>query len=829
MIGRAAESVSEALQVLAATKQSWLLILDNADDPNFDYQLYLPSGTHGAVIITSRIPECRKYGTIGAEPLEGLDEEQSQELLLKAAELPRESWSSHGSHANEVVRLLGSHTLALIQAGAYISNGHCQLHEYPEVYHQQRKRLLAFRPKQAQSRYCDVYATFEASAAVLKQSESEAARDALELLAILSMLDSSFLLLQIFKDAWHGGRDLRADPSGPSTRYDPSIDHLKQLPSFMVEDSTTWDPYRLIEASSLLASHSLVIRHDSNISPGLSMHVLIHAWAKERQSSEQQSTAWIKAGCVLALSRCNPKAGHIPDWHLLPHVQSYLDIPVSKALSFGLEVIVVPILLACGLLLNHMRQDSRLSYLLEDMFLELGENPDEVSQESLPLYILQVRNLSNKWKSKKAVHLAQQVDKINEDILAADDRDRLKSQHALAVAYMENGQTKEAIDLLEQVVKIEATILAADDHDQLSSRHALAVAYQRNEQTKEAIDLLEQIVKIEATILAVDNPSRLASQHELAVGYYENGQIEDAIDLLEQVVKIKATILAFDNPSRLASQHALAVGYWKNGQIEDAIDLLEQVVKIEATILAADDPDRLVSQYVLAVAYQKNGQRKEAISLLEQVVKIKATILAADDPDRLVSHHALAVAYQKNGQRKEAISLLEQVVKVKATILAIDDPDRLALQHELAVGYMENGQIEDAIDLLEQVVKIKATILAVDNPDRLVSQHALAVAYERNGQIKEAIGLLEHVVKIEATILAADDPSRLTSQHALAVAYQKNGQIKEAIGLLEHVVKIEATILAADDPDRLVSQHALAVAYRENGQLEEAIDLEGSR
>ena len=277
MIGRAAESVSEALQVLAATKQSWLLILDNADDPYFDYQLYLPSGTHGAVIVTSRIPQCRKYGTVGTEALEGLDEEQSQELLLKAAELPRESWPSHGGHANQVVRLLGSHTLALIQAGAYISNGHCQLHEYPEIYHRQRKRLLAFRPKQAQSRYCDVYTTFEASAAVLEQSESEAARDALQLLTILSMLDSSFLPLQIFKDAWHGGRNLLTDPLGPSTRYNLSLDHLKQFPSFIVEDSNIWDPYRLIEASSLLASHSLVIRHDSNTLPGLSMHVLTHA------------------------------------------------------------------------------------------------------------------------------------------------------------------------------------------------------------------------------------------------------------------------------------------------------------------------------------------------------------------------------------------------------------------------------------------------------------------------------------------------------------------------------------------------------------------------
>ncbi|KFX98191.1 hypothetical protein V490_02429 [Pseudogymnoascus sp. VKM F-3557] len=820
-LGHSVENIHDALQVLANEKRNWLLILDNADDPEFDYQVYLPSGTHGAIIITSRISECRVYNTVGFEAIEPLDDQDSQELLFKAAKFPRESWPLYESQATEILRLLGSHTLALTQAGAYIAKGHCKLHEYPKEFKRQRKRLLKFRPKQAQSTYGDVYATFEASADVLKQSKSEAASDALQLLGILSMLDSSVLPLQIFQSAW-GGCSI-ADSVDESYIELITISHVSQLPTFVMADSDEWDSYRLTEAKDLLASLSLVTEHDLDGSPGVSMHPLAHAWAKDRQDSTEQSLTWIATGCVLELSQFDIHTWQKQERRLLPHIQTFVDIWINREVSLRSKPIVIPIIIQCGYALQGMRQDmrpdSKLHCLLKDIFAELGIKPEEFLKEFLPLYGLQARSLADIGHHGKAVELLEHVVKIKATALAEDHPNQLASQHELAVAYRSNGQVNKAVELLEHVVKIKATTLAKDHLDQLAPQHALAIAYRSNGQVKEAVELLEHVVKIKATALAEDHPNQLASQHELAIAYRSNGQVKEAVELLEHVVKIQATALAEDHPDRLASQHALATAYRSNGQVNEAVELLEHVVKIQATTLAEDHPSRLSPQHALANAYWTNGQMQKAVELLEHVVKIQATTLAEDHPSRLSSQHALAVAYQSNKQVNEAVELLEHVVKIKATALAEDHLSRLASQHALAVVYQSNKQLNEAVELLEHVVKIKATALAEDHPSQLASQHALATAYRSNGQVNKAVELLEHVVKIEATALAEDHPSRLSSQHALACAYDSNGQVNEAVELLKHVVKIQATILAEDHPDRLLSQRALAAAYRHLNSL----------
>lgn len=88
LLGSSVDTVDDALQLMSNLKTSWLLILDNADDPDFDYQEYYPSGDRGTIIMTSRVADCSPYKTIGSEILTGLGQKECVKLLLKVAEIP---------------------------------------------------------------------------------------------------------------------------------------------------------------------------------------------------------------------------------------------------------------------------------------------------------------------------------------------------------------------------------------------------------------------------------------------------------------------------------------------------------------------------------------------------------------------------------------------------------------------------------------------------------------------------------------------------------------------------------------------------------------------
>jgi hypothetical protein len=557
-LGSSAESVEESLQAIANTKDRWLLILDNADDPEVDYATYIPSGNQGAVLITSRIPECHQHSTVPAEALEGLDEEHSTQLLLKATRMPEESWQSCEEQARAIVALLGSHTLALIQAGAYIAEGYCRLDQYAEKYKRLRNQLLKHHPKQQQSRYRHVYATFEASVAVLNDAEDEAGQDALDLLGVFSMLHSGVLPLRFFREAWRGAQCVLAtDNDEMDEMFALRKWHVSQLPDFIDGQADEWEDYRLNKASALLVSLSLVMRHCSDGLDGLSMHPLAHAWARDRLGKQQQEASWVRVGCLLALSFVYLESWWVYEIELRPHLQSFLPPSIEAVFSFGPPGTMLPVLLRCGWALNTMREDGKLESLLQGIYRALQITPLEPSDKHIAVWALAARNFRYMGDARRAAALLENIVKVREVTLAETHPDRLASQHELARAYEFNGQIKEAVVLLEHVVKVEETMLAETHPSRLASQHELASAYLANKQIKEAVALLEHVVKVEETMLAETHPSRLASQHELALAYAADGQPHEALSLLKHVVAIKCRVRGDNHPSRLVSVEVL--------------------------------------------------------------------------------------------------------------------------------------------------------------------------------------------------------------------------------------------------------------------------------
>ncbi|KAL8650448.1 MAG: hypothetical protein Q9226_005138 [Calogaya cf. arnoldii] len=649
-LGIETESMEEAQQGLANAKESCLLVLDNADDPDVDYQRYFPAGVLGVVLLTSRNAECRQYASSPelAVELEGLPESDARELLLHATNTPREQWRKSEADAQTVTTLLRSHPLALIQAGAYISRAHCTIAEYPRVFNSQRERLLKFRPRQAKSRYGDVYATFEASASFLQSSQGAAAKDALQLLSMLGVCAARRLPLQLlFEEGWKLAQsillfeDLRklaqSISSGNSNDGDTFLTltpwHVSHLPSLLQADADAWDPFRLVEAVGLLKAFSLVSADTNDDLLSVSMHPLTNAWALDRLDAAAQHKAWLATGCLFAVRLFDTDMTWVkPERQLQPHLRALLSLDMNIMFASEPPTPVATLITQCGLLLCVMRDVAKVKDLMANLMVYLNLDPLTVDARWLPIYYVTAVNHLHNYGLQKAVSLLEQVAQILNQQLAEDHPISTFLQYDLALAYMVLSEGEKAITLLEQVGQIWKQEIGEDDPIVLNSQCELARAYMVNGETEKAIALLEQVVQIWEQTACKDHPGRLISQQVLASMYRMNGQVERAVSPLEQVVQIWEDILAEDHPARLQSQYELARAYQDDGQDKKAMSVLKQVVRIREQTQAEDNPERLASQHVLATIFWDLGPREDAVQLMKHVVKVKRKAYG-DEPD----------------------------------------------------------------------------------------------------------------------------------------------------------------------------------------------------
>lgn len=674
---------------LANTRHSWLLIIDNADNHENDYAAFFPSGNDGNIILTTRNPLCRDLATVGSVDLDYLDLQHATSLLFQAAAIAVSSREEKQKAAEAVVQILGFHTLAIIQAGAFVKLHRCPLERYPDIFKTQEEQILKYCRTQEQSTYGSVYATFEISAAHLRSSPEQSAADALDLLGILGFVHYQEIPDLMFSRARVEAIYIRqkVEREGPLREiHNLSELQISRLPRFMMlEDGISVDLFRWRwrEVLNLLESYSLIKIGGSSDDLSFSMHPLAHTWTRIRHGIASQKEGWRVAGSIIALSMCGANYDVFHE-RLRSHVGAYLTYPLRDYTGEATE-------------LKICQTHCRICWLL----LQLRDIP-------ILRWLLNTLETFKTWTDVRGLSSIRVKTLIAECLIGED-------------------QPRVAVELLEPLVGIEKP----DDLTNLYMQGALANAYRSSGQPQKAVHLLEYIVEIRENREGLESEDTIWAQHELGNANFRNGQFERAAPLLEQVVHIRRRKLDRAHLNRLTSEYQLGRAYIETNQFEKAADILQQVLDIGCTILDVTDERLSDTQHELGRAYMGMGKdhRRKAAELLEKVVRIREKSLKPDDQDLLASQYNLALAYigMESDYYERAAELLEKVVEVYQRTLAHDHSYLLWSQYHLARAYMgmRSGNCERAAELLEKVIKVLKKTLAPDHPDRWLSQQLL--------------------------------------------------------------------------------------------------------
>ncbi len=576
---------------LDTTDQAWLLILDNADEPEL-LQGFLPSG-RGHCLLTTRPHDV--HALAPAERVKAMESADGALLLLRRAGRLRPDQPLDAAPAKDrdqalaLAEELGGLPLALDQAGAFVATTGVSLAEYLDLYQQRGQQLRAKRGS-LHLEHPSVTVTFT----LAFEQVAERNPAAVELLRACAFLHPDAIPGELLSE----GAPEWGEPLATA-----------------LADSLEWP-----ELLATLNRFSLIVRDPD--AHTLSLHRVVQAVLRDELDEDNQRR-WAERA-VRAVDRSFPSV-EFSNWsqceRLLPQAQAATSWIERWDCAF----------VEGGQLLNeaahylHQRGRYAEAEPLHQRALAIRERalgPDhlDVAQSLNNLAVL----FHGQGRTAEAEPLQQRALAIRERALGPDHLHVAQSLNNLAGLYHDQGRWAEAAPLYLRALAIRERALGPDHPDVANSLNNLAGLHHDQGRTAEAEPLHQRALIIREHALGPDHPDIAQSLNNLATLYHDQGRTAEAEPLQQRALAILERVLGPNHPDVANSLNNLAALYYTQGRTAEAEPLCQRALAIWERALGPDHPDVATGLENYAALLEKTDRAAEAATLRERAQAIRA-------------------------------------------------------------------------------------------------------------------------------------------------------------------------------------------------------------
>ncbi|MFC8140332.1 FxSxx-COOH system tetratricopeptide repeat protein [Streptomyces paradoxus] len=632
------------------TRHRWLLILDNAEQPEL-IEPWLPEGP-GHVLITSRNPDW--HGIAHQSDLNVFTRTES--LIYLQGRMP----GMNSERADLLARDLGDLPLALAQAAGVLRSG-MTVDRYLQLLATNTARLL--HESDVRGYPVPLAATVNIAVARLVDDGHPAAA------ALLSL--GAFLGPEPIPNAWlEAARSRLASIPG-----DPD------------------DPMWLRNALQSLGRFGLA-RTDYD---AFQIHRLTQGILRTQTSPDM--VAIIHEDVTAVLAAVNPGDPRSPaDWPAWASLTAHLTDPrVTTAIADRPELRPTFTGAAHFLIRRGLpRAAHDLSTVLHQVWsADLG--PDHPDTLTCAQYVGHATvDLGDFTKAHTVVEETFARRRL---VLGEDHPDTLHSANDLGVTLIYLGEYAEARWMLEDVLGRRRRVLGEDHPDTLTSADNLSSTLGELGEYAEARRMLRDVLGRRRRVLGEDHPDTLTSAGNLSSILRELGEYAEARPMLRDVLGRRRRVLGEDHPDTLTSAGNLSGILSVLGEYAEARRMQEDVLGHHRRVLGEDHPDTLTSANNLAATLHDLKEYAEARRMKEDVLGRRRRVLGEDHPDTLGAASNLATTLHALRQYPEAVALLEEARTGYLRHLGVSHPRTARVTGSLAAALTAMGRTYEAQQL----------------------------------------------------------------------------------------------------------------------------------
>ena len=707
----AAAAVLEALR-RGEPYKNWLLIFDNADDPD-DIQKFIPQ-TSGHVLITSR-----NHAWVGVVDTVEVDVfSRKESLAFLDRRVPR---ALSEAQAVQLAETLGDLPLALEQAGALQAETGISVEEYIDLLSRQPAELLGqVRPSEYPA---SMTAAWQVSVSKLQEQRSEA----LLILRACAFFGPDPIPLDVFRrNSIGAGPLLNAVLANPILRTE-AIRMLGRFALGRIDPvNRTIQVHRLVQAllqQDMTDTERVEFRDE--------VHLLLAGAAPDDPADESQWPRYAE---------------------LIPHVAPVMLVSSRQPDVREFAIKVIRYLALSGstnsaLVLCRECLDSWIS--------ESGEEDAAVLSAQWQLGFL----LRDVGELKAAYDLDERAMAIARRVLGDDNQTFLTIMNSFGVDLRARGDFARAKTHDEISREIHSSVLGPEHPLTLSVMNSLALDCALNSDYPTARDMHEQVFSVQSSANSgISKSSVLRSWLNLSRAVRLSGEYSKAGYLGEDALDFGRQELGADNPLTLLTSKELSIALRRAGSHAESLELAEDLFERTARLFGSSAPDTLAAAICLANILRTVGRISEAYDLTTDVLTRYPGVYGDEHPFTYGCIGNLALIMRVRGEINEARALNERALAGLVSRLGEDHHYPLTIAVNLATDLYVLGELAATRDIGVDTLTRVRRVFGDEHPLTLGSAANLALSLRAAGAEEEAAALSESTMAAYAKVLGPDHP-----------------------------------------------------------------------
>ncbi|MDY0809807.1 FxSxx-COOH system tetratricopeptide repeat protein [Kitasatospora purpeofusca] len=300
---------------------------------------------------------------------------------------------------------------------------------------------------------------------------------------------------------------------------------------------------------------------------------------------------------------------------------------------------------------------------------------------------------------------------------------------------------------------------------------------------REARELDEGTMAAARRVLGADHPRTLMAENNLAVSIMLTGDFAEALAIHEGLYLRKLEVFGKRSPYTILGGVVYGHVLGEVGRLDEALDRLDKAVRRSRQVLGEEHDETMRARRYRSVVLRRLGRLPTALADAEDVYQRLVERYGPDHPGAASAAASLASVLGVLGDTGRAVELAEEAYLYHRDHLGAGHPAERVAAGNLAVALRRAGQIAEAEALSGKVLDDLWVALGERHPYVGVARLNRANDLARTGRYAEALSQAEAAATLLTERFGPDHPDALAASANVVLALTAVGETARAAEL----------------------------------------------